>query len=300
MLGSRLGGGPNDQAVFGRLHAIEDVAQSLPLVVGQPLGDAVRLGVGNEDHESSRQRHFLGEASTLDTDGVLGDLTDDQLLGPQDLLDARLAIDDVFGVVLHVAAVQHRVLGRGDVDEGRLHTGEHVLDLAHVDVAVDLGDVVGWPAHVVLDETATLEHGHLSEVWAHLNAHEVTPDGATVALSSATAFLNVDIGSRTAPLAPRPFAAPSATASATPLLLGPLASSRWCSTRIGPRPVGRLAGALATGHGDRRFRSRTGVADLRTLNDRGRTGLRARATFGNTLGEFVGVHRLCPSSRRLA
>ena len=46
---------------------------------------------------------------------------------------------DVLRVVLHVAAVEHRVLRRGDVDEGRFHARQHVLHAADVDVAVDLG-----------------------------------------------------------------------------------------------------------------------------------------------------------------
>ena len=52
-------------------------------------------------------------------------------------------LDDVLGVVLHVAPVEHGVLRRADVDERRLHAGQHVLDPAEVDVAVDLADVVG-------------------------------------------------------------------------------------------------------------------------------------------------------------
>ena len=39
--------------------------------------------------------------------------------------------------------------------------GQHVLHPAEVDVAVDLGDVVGRPGHVVLDQRAALEHGDL-------------------------------------------------------------------------------------------------------------------------------------------
>ena len=68
---------------------------------------------------------------------------------------------DVLGVVAGVAAVEHGVLRRADVDEGRLHARQHVLDLAQVDVAVDLGDVVGRAGDVVLDERAALEHGDL-------------------------------------------------------------------------------------------------------------------------------------------
>ena len=68
---------------------------------------------------------------------------------------------DVLGVVLDVAPVEHGVLGRADVDERRLHAGQHVLDPAEVDVAVDLDDVVGRARHVVLDERPALEHGDL-------------------------------------------------------------------------------------------------------------------------------------------
>ena len=77
---------------------------------------------------------------------------------------------DVLGVVLHVAAVEHGVLRRADVDERRLHAGQHVLDPAEVDVAVDLGDVVGRARHVVLDEGAALEHGDLGGLGAHVHA----------------------------------------------------------------------------------------------------------------------------------
>ena len=97
---------------------------------------------------------------------------------------AVAALLDVLGVVLHVAAVQHGVLRRGDVDERRLHAGQHVLHPADVDVAVDLADVVGRPADVVLDQVAALEHGHLRHVLADLDAHEVAADRPTVALAA--------------------------------------------------------------------------------------------------------------------
>ena len=53
---------------------------------------------------------------------------------------------DLVVVEAQVAPVQDGVLGRPDVDEGRLHAGQHVLDPAQVDVAVDLGGVVGRTA----------------------------------------------------------------------------------------------------------------------------------------------------------
>jgi hypothetical protein len=60
----------------------------------------------------------------LGTDRVLRDLADDGLAGLQDLLDAGgTALLDVLGVELQVPAVEHGVLRRPDVDEGRLHPG---------------------------------------------------------------------------------------------------------------------------------------------------------------------------------
>ena len=129
--------------------------EALALVVGQPLGDAVGGAVGHEHHEPTRERDLLGEAGALVGDRVLGDLAEDGLPGLQDVLDLGLrllGLVDVVGVDAGVAAVQHGVLRRADVDERGLHAGQHVLDLAQVDVAVDLGDVVGRAGHLVLDE----------------------------------------------------------------------------------------------------------------------------------------------------
>ena len=71
---------------------------------------------------------------------------------------------EVLLVVAHVAPVQHGVLGRADVDEGRLHAGQHVLHPPEVDVAVDLVDVVGRAGDVVLDQRPALEHGDLGRL----------------------------------------------------------------------------------------------------------------------------------------
>ncbi len=54
--------------------------------------------------------------------------------------------------------------------------GQHVLDPAPVDVAVDLGGVVGGPGHVVLDQRAALEHGDLGHGRLDVDADQVAAD----------------------------------------------------------------------------------------------------------------------------
>ena len=182
-----LSGGAQDHPVLGRLHPVEDPAEAAALGVGETLRDAVGLRVRDEHHEPARQGHFLGEACTLRADRVLRDLAQDHLLGVQDLLDARVTCGrvHVFLVVLDVAAVEDGVLRGADVDERGLHAGKHVLHAAEVDVAVDLADVVGGTADVVLDEAAPLQHGHLGDPVTDLHAHHVAADGTSVALAAA-------------------------------------------------------------------------------------------------------------------
>ena len=60
--------------------------------------------------------------------------------------------------------------------------------MTDVDVAVDLCNIVRWPADVVLDQTPPLEHGHLCHPWAGLHAHEIAPDRLAVALTPSALF----------------------------------------------------------------------------------------------------------------
>src|SRR5829696_5527700 len=258
VLGRVLGGGAHDQTVFGGLDAIEDVAQALAHVVGQPLGDAVGLRVGDQHDEPAGKGDLLRQACTLGADRVLRHLADDQLLGLEDVLDASFlailaTLDDVFLVVLDVAAIQHSVLRRADVDERGFHAGEHVLHLADVHVPVDLADVVGGPADVVLDEVAAFHHGDLREVVADLDAHQIATDRATVALATAPTLEDFGVELRGARLECRRRRALGARAPAA-LLLG-------CGG------LGRFGGDL---RGGRRLRWRCGpgVADLWPAHER--------------------------------
>ena len=107
---------------------------------------------------------------------------------------ARPLFDYVFFVELHVAAVQHRILGGANVDERGFHAGQHVLHPTEVDVAVNLCLIIGWAGDVVLDQAATFEYRDLREVWSHLHAHQVAADGLAVALLAAAALHQLGIG----------------------------------------------------------------------------------------------------------
>ena len=189
LLGDVLGRGADDHAVAVELHLVEDPPQALALVVGQALGDAVGRGAGDEHDEAPGQRDLLGQPCALGPDRVLGDLADDRLPVLQDLLDPGLALLlDVLGVVLDVTPVEHRVLGRGDVDERRLHAGQDVLDPTDVDVPVDLADVVGRVRHLVLDQGPALQHGDLGHAVGDTDRHRVAADGPALAPAPAASL----------------------------------------------------------------------------------------------------------------
>ena len=283
VLGGVLGGGAHDEAVLGRLDPVEDVAQALAHVVGQALGDAVGLRVGDQHHEPAGQRHLLGQAGALGADRVLGDLADDQLLGPQHLLDAQVAPPfSTMSSASYCTSPRYSTafFGRADVDERRLHAGQHVLHLAEVDVAVDLADVVGRAADVVLDEVAALEHGHLGERRADLHAHQVAADRATVALAPAALLehVGVELGLTLTATAASPRPLPPRRRFFAAGVARP-ASAAGASLR---RPVRRAcAPALAALRRPARRRRRTGggrpgVADLRLAHERPVGGLDRR------------------------
>ena len=158
---------------------VEHLAQAFALPIVEALRDAAGVRLRHEDDESTRDRDFLGETGTLHADGVLRDLADDRLTGPQQMLDAgraRVAFDPLVAVRLDVTPVENGVLRRPDVDERRLHARQDILHPAPVDVAVDLVGVVERPGDVVLDERAPLEHRNLRGLLGDVDAHQVAPD----------------------------------------------------------------------------------------------------------------------------
>ena len=188
-----LGRGAHDEPGVGRPDAVEHLAEALALVVGEALRDAVGVGLARHHHEEAAgEAHLLGEARALVGDRVLGDLHGDHLPVLEHALDLGLvAALDVGLVERDVAAVEHAVLGRADVDERGLHAGEHVLHPAEVDVAVDRL-VARGRGQRVLDQAAALEHRDVGvTAFEHVDAHEVPAGRAALPGAAPAAFEDV-------------------------------------------------------------------------------------------------------------
>ena len=151
----------------------------------------------HEDQEPSGQRHVAGEAGALGAERLLGDLHDHVLPFLEQFLDLRFGLSLValpllvsplplslhlhFRLSVVVAAlelvkvaddvgdVEEAVALEADVDEGRLHAGQHLRDPALVDVADDA------PIALALDEDlrqlVVLEDGHTGLVAIGRNDH---------------------------------------------------------------------------------------------------------------------------------
>ena len=166
-----LGGGPHDHAVLLGLDLAHDRLQALALVVAQPAADARQALVRREHQEAARQRDLRGEAGALAAHRILRDLHEHGLARLQHLLDARRRPLEVLGAVVDLAGVEHAVAAAADVDEGRLHAGQHVLDAAQVDVAHHRGRT--GAGDVVLDEHVLLEHRDLVAIAVLGDDHEL-------------------------------------------------------------------------------------------------------------------------------
>src|SRR5690606_30214974 len=143
----------------------------------QLAADAVHRPVRNVDQVATRQRDLAGQPGTLVADGVLGDLHQDLVARLQRQLDATsllaLAVGRrvlCCGLPVDLTRVEHGVAAAADIDERRLHAGEHVLYSSEVDVAdqgcfLRLGDVV-------LDQHAVFEHADLDAVLLLAHHHD--------------------------------------------------------------------------------------------------------------------------------
>ena len=64
---------------------------------------------------------------------------------------------------------------------------------------MNLADIIGRLAHVVLNEVATFEHCNLGEVVAYLHAHQIATDRTAVALATTPLLKQIGIELGTTP-----------------------------------------------------------------------------------------------------
>ena len=164
-----VGGGADDQPARAFVGAVDHLAQAVALVVGEPAADADAAALRREDEVAAGDRDVHREPGALRLQRVLDDLDEDLLAGFDQLVDAAAAAAAALGRLLaarqdDLVDVEEAVALEADVDEGGLHAGQDVVDLALVDVAddrapaaaldVELGDV-GFAAFLLC-----LEDGH--------------------------------------------------------------------------------------------------------------------------------------------
>ncbi len=112
-------------------------AQGLaPGLVLDALGDADVLFLRQVDEQAAGEADLGGQARALGADRVLEHLHHQALALGEDLLDRARALA-VLAVAPDVGHVQEGGALEADVDEGRLHAGQHAHDLAEVEVADD-------------------------------------------------------------------------------------------------------------------------------------------------------------------
>ena len=182
------GRGAHDQAriVFGGAHALDEVAQARALVVVEATRDADAVGARRQHHEAAGQRHLHGQARALRAHGVLGDLHEQLLAGLDELFDRLAPPLTLVEIGSHdLVDVQESVLLEADVDECRLHAGQHRVDAGEVDVADYRTLTVALD--VGLDELSALHYRnpHLLRVGRdedafHMGQWELFPGAAAI------------------------------------------------------------------------------------------------------------------------
>ena len=132
----------------------------------------------------------MGQTSTLGPNGVFGHLTDDGLSGFDEFFNLGVGLGRgafrILVLELDVRSVEHGILWNSDIDESELHTGQHILNSAHVDVAVNLGYLVGRFGHGVFNHRSTFESRNVRRVFGGVDAHQVATLSASFALSPTT------------------------------------------------------------------------------------------------------------------
>ena len=160
LVGRGLRHGAHDEAAglaFGD-ERVDLLAQVLALgLVLDALRDADVRVLRQVHQQPAGDRDLRGQPRALAADGVLHDLHQQRLAFGEDLLDGLLGAVAVARAP-DVGHVQERRARQPDLDEGRLHAGQHAAHAAEVDVADEAA--AGAALDVQLLHRALLGHRH--------------------------------------------------------------------------------------------------------------------------------------------
>ena len=169
LLRSTLRRGTNNHAsTLGQL-VLQNLLQASTLGVGQLAGNTGHRTTRHIHQEATGQRNLAGQAGTLVTNRVLGDLHQNRIAGLQGVLNLAGRTVQAGDIPVDLARVQHSVAAASNVNERSFHGGQNVLNLTQVHVA-NQGILLGL-GHEVLSQHAVLKHTNLDAAVLLTNQH---------------------------------------------------------------------------------------------------------------------------------
>ena len=154
--GCSLCGRADDHAALRQLESLEDVAQADAFLLVEPAGHAYAFPLGDVHDEPAGKRDLGRQARTLCLHRVLDGLDEDLLATADQVLNA-LPVPAALELRAHdLVDVEEAVLLEPDLDEGRLHARQDVVDDAEVDVPGDRAAL--GTLEVDLSDTIVLEY----------------------------------------------------------------------------------------------------------------------------------------------
>ena len=169
LLRSTLRRGTNNHAsTLGQL-VLQNLLQTRTLGVGQLAGNTGHRTTRHVHQEAAGQRNLAGQAGTLVTDRILGDLHQHRIAGLQGVLNLAGRTVQTGDIPVDLARVQHSVAAASNVNERSFHGGQNVLNLTQVHVANQR--ILLSLRHEVLSQHAVLKHTNLDAAVLLTNQH---------------------------------------------------------------------------------------------------------------------------------
>ena len=176
LLRSALRRGTNNHAsALGQL-VLQNLLQASTLGVGQLAGNTGHRTTRHVHQEATGQGDLAGQAGTLVTNRILGDLHQHRIAGLQGVLNLAGRTVQTGNIPVDLARVQHSVAAASNVNERSFHGGQNVLNLTQVHVA-NQGILLSL-RHEVLSQHAVLKHTNLDAAVLLTNQH-LTVHGLT-------------------------------------------------------------------------------------------------------------------------